>query len=72
VSNTPDSREAPRAATSPSTSSGRIGIFRRIAVERYMRPLESDTPEMLTPLNRPLAGAGVLLLAMAMVLLWNL
>lgn len=35
--------------------SARTGIFRRIAVERYMRPLEADTPALPTPWERFLA-----------------
>lgn len=27
----------------------RIGIFRRVAVERYSQPLESNQPELLAP-----------------------
>ena len=42
-----ESRIKPRSA--------RTGIFRRIAVERYMRPLEADTPALLTPWERFLA-----------------
>lgn len=48
----------------------RIGIFRRIAVERYARPLESDTPALLTPWRGGLLAAGILLLGAAMALLW--
>ena len=42
-----ESRIKPRSA--------RTGIFRRIAVERYMRPLEADTPALPTPWERFLA-----------------
>jgi len=45
-------------------TSGKIGIFRRVAVERYSQPLDSDIPEMLTP-HRP----GICLLAVALALL---
>ena len=48
----------------------RIGIFRRIAVERYMGPLESDLPEMVAPMDPGWIVLGIALLATAVVLLW--
>ncbi|MFM9972607.1 MAG: hypothetical protein ACKVQK_29870 [Burkholderiales bacterium] len=49
--------------------SARIGIFRRVAVERYMQPFEFTTPEMLAPLGGQILLAGIALLATAMALL---
>ena len=48
----------------------KIGIFRRAAVERYSRPMESDVPELLAPMRLlPLiAGAALLLVAVWMLL----
>ena len=37
----------------------RIGIFRRVAVERYSQPIESSQPELLAPW-RVVAAAVVL------------
>jgi len=49
----------------------RIGIFRRIAVERYSQPLEADMPEMLAPARRGLLTVALVLLgASAALLLW--
>lgn len=39
--------------------SPRVGIFRRIAVELYMRPIESDVPETLAPARRGIIAIGV-------------
>jgi len=52
-----------------SPVSARIGIFRRVAVEQYMRPLESDTPEMLAPSSTALLAVAASLLCAALVLL---
>lgn len=55
-----------------STVSQKIGIFRRIAVQRYSQPLEIDTPEMLAP-RRPwlLALAAVLACVAGLLLVWQ-
>ena len=45
----------------------RVGIFRRVAVERYMQPLDAATPEMLVTWNGALFGAGIVLLGSAIV-----
>ena len=59
------------AAEAPSAKTPRrIGIFRRIAVERYVRPLMSDLPELLAPWNGGTCLAGVALLVIAVLLLW--
>ncbi len=50
--------------------SARIGIFRRITVERYMRPLEADEPALLALWRGGLLPVGLLLLAAAVALLW--
>ena len=47
----------------------RIGIFRRIAVQRYSQPLEIDTPEMLAPRRPGLLALGVVLACSAALLL---
>lgn len=39
----------------------KIGIFRGIAVERYVRPLEADAPETLARARPGLALTGILL-----------
>jgi hypothetical protein len=63
-----DNRET---RTPPSTDPAptKIGIFRRVAVARYMRPLESDLPEMLAPPPPVFAGIGLVFLALAGCLL---
>jgi hypothetical protein len=41
----------------------KIGIFRRIAVERYMQPLQMDMPSLLPRCGAVAAGLGLLMLA---------
>ena len=54
-----------------SHSRSRVGIFRRVAVERYTQPLEPDIPEMLTPrVSGIMILAGLALLCAAVALLW--
>ncbi len=55
----------------PGRTSAKIGIFRRVAVEQYMRPLDSDTPEMLAPFNNVLLALAAVLLCVAFVLLFS-
>jgi|JI10StandDraft_1071094.scaffolds.fasta_scaffold504120_2 hypothetical protein len=50
----------------PDRVAARIGIFRRVAVERYSQPLESSQPEVLAPW-RAVAVAVVLGLCCASV-----
>ena len=57
-------------AKAPGRTGARIGIFRRVAVERYMQPMESDTPEMLAAPASALFAAAVVLLCAACVLLF--
>lgn len=49
----------------------KIGIFRRIAVERYMRPLEDDAPETLARARPGLALAGIALTLLAAWILFQ-
>lgn len=51
-------------------ASGRIGIFRRVAVERYNSQLESDKPEYLARSKRWVLPVGTMLLAAAALLLF--
>ena len=57
------SHEAVNRPTPTKPASKRIGVFRRVAVERYRAPLELDTPSVLQPW-RP----GVLWAAWAIML----
>lgn len=47
----------------------KIGIFRRIAVMRYMRPMEANRPEMIAPSCHALLGWALLLMCAAVVVL---
>jgi hypothetical protein len=50
-------------------NSSKIGIFRRAAVERYSRPIDPDTPEMLSRSRPGFTLLGFLLLLFAFWLL---
>ena len=47
----------------------KIGIFRRIAVERYMQPLQMDVPSLLPRCEALVAVAGLASLAAAVAVL---
>ena len=47
-----------------------IGIFRRVAVERYSESTRADTPELLAPLPRTSTVVGIALFCAAIALLW--
>lgn len=51
---------------------GRIGIFRRIAVERYMRPLQLDLPVLMPPCSVAAGIMGFALLLAAIAALFGL
>jgi hypothetical protein len=46
----------------------RARLFRPVAVARYEQPLENDAPEQLTPWRPALAAAGLLALAVSVLL----